>query len=266
MKAQRKFCESKTKAAKMLQLSSREREIIRLLSEDGTAAVSEISEMLGVSAVTVRSDLKGLAGKGLIVRTRGGAFPAFHPAILERQKVMVEEKNRIARAAAERVDDGDKIVIVAGTTTPLIAKYLLGKRDVHVVTNSTLLYPYARINPALRVTVVGGEFRPSAEAIFGPDAVRGMERFHVRKAFLGADGFSIEMGITADYVEAAEFVKVAAGQSDQSVLLADSSKYGRAGFAEIMELKGIDGIITDSGLPKAAGIELQESGLSVEIV
>lgn len=250
----------------MLQLSSREREIIRILSEDGTAAVTGISELLGVSAVTVRSDLKGLAGKGLIVRTRGGAFPAFHPAILERQKVMVEEKNRIAKAAADQVEDGDNIAIMAGTTTPLIVKYLLGKRDVHVVTNSTLVFPYARINPALRVTIVGGEFRPSAEAIFGPDAVRGLERFHVRKAFLGADGFSIEKGITADYVEAAEFVKVAALQSDQSTLLADSSKYGRAGFAQIMELKGIDGIITDSGLPKAAAQELEGCGLSVELV
>jgi DeoR family galactitol utilization operon repressor len=250
----------------VLQLSSREREIIRILSEDGTAAVSRISEELGVSAVTVRSDLKGLAEKGLIVRTRGGAFPAFHPAILERQKVMVDEKNRIAKAAAERVEDGDKIVIVAGTTTPLIVKHLLGKRDVHVVTNSTLVFPYARINPALRVTVVGGEFRASAEAIFGPEAVRGMERFHVRRAFLGTDGFSIEKGITADHVEAAEFVKVAAGQSDQSVLLADSSKYGRAGFAEIMELKGIDGIITDTGLPDAARSKLEEHGLPVELV
>jgi len=250
----------------VLQLSSREKEIIRILSEDGTAAVSGISEMLGVSAVTVRSDLKGLAEKGLIIRTRGGAFPAFHPAILERQKVMVDEKNRIAKAAADRVEDGDNIVIVAGTTTPLIVKYLLGKRDVHVVTNSTLVYPYARINPALRVTIVGGEFRPSAEAIFGPEAVRGMERFHVRKAFLGADGFSIEKGITADYVEAAEFVKVAADQSEQSTLLADSSKFGRAGFAQIMELQAIDGIITDSGLPKAARKELEECGLSVEIV
>ncbi len=157
-------------------------------------------------------------------------------------------------------------MIVAGTTTPLIAKYLLGKRDVHVVTNSTLVFPYARINPALRVTVVGGEFRPSAEAIFGPDAVRGMERFHVGKAFLGADGFSIGKGITADHVEAAEFVKVAADRSDQTVLLADSSKYGRPGFAEIMELEGIDGIITDSGLTKAARKQLEECGLSVELV
>lgn len=266
MKPERRLFESKTKIQEVLQLSVREKEIMRILSEEGTAPVAEISEMLEVSAVTVRSDLKNLADKGLIVRTRGGAFPAFHPAILERQKVMVEEKNRIAKAAAARVEDGDNLVIVAGTTTPLIVKYLLGKRDVHIVTNSTLVYPYARINPAIRLTVVGGEFRPAAEAILGPEALLGLERFHVQKAFLGADGFSIGKGITADDVEAAEIVKVAAGQSEQSLLLADSSKYGRAGFAHIMGLEGIDGIITDTGLPAEARGALAGCGLSVELV
>jgi DeoR family galactitol utilization operon repressor len=251
----------------VLRLSTREKEIIRILSEDGSAAVSGISEVLGVSAVTVRSDLKGLAEKGLIVRTRGGAFPAFHPAILERQKVMVDEKNRIAKAAADRVEDGDNIAIVAGTTTPLMVKYLLGKRDVHVVTNSTLVFPYARINPALRMTVVGGEFRPSAEAIFGPDAVRGLERFHVQQGVPRHGRLSrLRRGSPPTSVEAAEFVKVAAEQSDQSTLLADSTKYGRAGFAQIMELQAMDGIITDSGLPKAARKELEQCGLSVETV
>ncbi|MCF7849832.1 MAG: DeoR/GlpR family DNA-binding transcription regulator [Kiritimatiellales bacterium] len=250
----------------MVQLSAREKEIIRILSEDSGKTVAEISEMLEVSAVTIRSDLKGLADKGLIVRTRGGAFPAFHPAILERQKVMVEEKTRIAKAAAAHVDDGDNIMIVAGTTTPLIVKYLLGKRDVHIVTNSTLIFPYARINPSIRLTMVGGEFRPSAEATLGPNAVRDLEQFHLQKAFLGADGFSIGKGITADFVEVAEIVKMAALHSEQSLLLADSSKYGRAGFAHIMGLDGIDGVITDAGLPATAREELEACGLSVELV
>ena len=126
---------------------------MRILSQGGAAPVAKISEMLEVSMVTVRSDLKGLADKGMIVRTWGGAFPAFHPAILERQKVMVDE-----------------------------------------------------------------------------------------------------------------IVKVAAGQSEQSILLADSSKYGRAGFAHIMALQGIDGIITDTGLTKEAHDELEEFGLTVELV
>ena len=123
-----------------------------MLAEDAGVSVAEMSKALGVSAVTLRNDLSSLAEKGFVVRTHGGAIPAFRPNILERQKQMVEAKTRIARAAAEMVDDGDTVMICAGTTTAWMPKFLLGKSDVRVVTNSTLVLPYARINPALHVT------------------------------------------------------------------------------------------------------------------
>lgn len=246
-----------------MQLGSREREIVQMLSEDSTKSVTEISEVLGVSAVTIRRDLKGLCDKGVLMRTHGGAFPSFHPSILERQKQMVAEKERIAKAAAALVEDGDRIMIVAGTTTPLVAKYLLGKRDVHIVTNSTLIYPYARVNPSLHLTVAGGEFRPAAEAHVGPTTVQDFRQFNVDKAFLGTDGFSIERGVTANAVEMAEIVKVAAEQSDRCILLADSSKFGGAGFAQIMGLEKMDGLITDEGMTAETAARLDEFGLSV---
>lgn len=250
----------------MVQFVAREREIIEILSEDSSKTVTEISDALGVSAVTIRRDLKALSEKGVLVRTHGGAFPSFHPSILERQKTRVVEKERIAKAAAALVEDGDNIMIVAGTTAALIAKYLLGKRDIHIVTNSTLIYPYARTNPSLKLTVVGGEFSPEAEAHLGATAIRGMSQFHVNKAFLGTDGFSAEKGCTANVVEMAEIVKVAAAQSDCCILMADSSKYGRAGFAHIMGLEKIDGLITDTDLTEPARVELEALGLSVERV
>ena len=132
-------------------LSGRRKEILRILSEDAGATISEISDRLNVSAVTIRSDLDGLSEGGYLIRTRGGAIPAFHQSILDRQKSMAEEKARIAKAAAEMVADGDKVMIVAGTTTALIPRFLLGRRDVHIVTNSTLLLPYVRINPSLAI-------------------------------------------------------------------------------------------------------------------
>ena len=103
-------------------LTRREHEIVRLLAEDRGIPVSKLSERLGVSTVTIRSDLNNLAKKGVVVRTRGGAVPAFHPNVVERQNLRVAEKNRIARAAAKMVNDGDTIMIEAGTTTSLIAR------------------------------------------------------------------------------------------------------------------------------------------------
>ncbi len=247
-------------------LSGRRKEILRILSEDSNATVTEISDRLSVSTVTIRSDLEGLSENGYIIRTRGGAIPAFHQSILDRQRAMSEGKARIAKAAADRVADGDKVMIVAGTTTALIPRFLLGRRDVHIVTNSTLLLPYVRINPSLHVTLVGGQFLPSGEAVVGPMALRELKHFHVRFAFLGTDGFSLESGFTAHQVDIAEVVKHMAGQADESILCADSSKYGRAGFAHILPLTAISSIITDDGFDQQNRAELEERGITVSCV
>jgi DeoR family galactitol utilization operon repressor len=241
----------------------RKKEVLRILTENTGATVSDLSEQLSVSVVTIRNDLESLADSGYIIRTRGGGVPAFHPSILERQKAMFAQKAEIAKAAADMVTDGDRVMIVAGTTMALIPRFLLGKRDVHIVTNSTLLLPYVRINPSLHVTLVGGHFLASAEAMVGPIAIRQINEFHVRLAFLGTDGFSLEKGFTAHQMEVAEVVKQMAGQAEETVLCADSSKYGNTGFAHILPLTEVSLIITDDRLAPEAGADLEASGISV---
>lgn len=247
-------------------LSQRERKLLDMLAEDPSLTVAALSKVIGVSAVTLRNDLSSLAHKGFVVRTHGGAFPAFRPNILERLRHMVDAKTRIVKAAAEMVADGDSIMICAGTTTSLMAKYLLGKSDVKVVTNSTLVLPYARVNPALHVTLAGGEFRPDDEAMVGPNTLGALKQFHVRAAFLGTDGFSIESGITANSVETATAARKMGEQAQRTILLADSSKYGRAGFAHIMALKQVDMLITDDRLADECRSRLEENQIQVKVV
>jgi DeoR family galactitol utilization operon repressor len=247
-------------------LSEREKKIMALLARDGSLSAAFLSERLAVSAVTVRSDLAGLEKKGLLVRGRGGAVPAFHPQILLRQSRHQAEKNRIARAAADLIADGDTVMIEAGTTTALVARYLLGKRDVRIVTNSTLIVPYARINPGLHLTMVGGEFQPATESLVGPRALEELERFHVRLAVVGTDGFSLEGGLTTHLVEGAEIVRKMAARADAAVLVADASKYGRKGFVAVLPLTAVRRLITDDRLPAETCRELEAAGLEVQRV
>ncbi len=246
--------------------ASREKEIMRLMGEGESLSVPELSRRLGVSVVTIRKDLKSLAGKGLMVLGRGGALPAFHQSILARQEQRAEEKNRIAKAAAALIRDGDSVMLVAGTTTSLVAKYLFGKRDVHLVTSSTLLFPHVRVNPAVTVTMVGGEFRPETEGLVGPVAVADIRRFHARYAFMGTDGFSLEQGLTAHLMEEAEVARAMADQADEVVLLADSGKFGKVGFAHMLPLDRVSRLITDDGLDSGARARLTEHGLKVTMV
>lgn len=245
-------------------LSPREKKIVQCLTDNPSMSVSELGKILDVSDVTVRSDLKGLDARGVIVRTHGGATPAFHRAILERQANRIEEKNRIAKAAAELIKDGGTIMIASGTTTALVAKYLLGRGHIHIVTDSTLVLPYVRANPRLQLTMVGGEFRPANEAVVGPLALETIRRFNVRMAFLGTDGLLLEKGLTTHLVEGAEMIKTMAGQAEQKILLADTSKFGRSGFVSIMPLSAIDTLITGADFPEDSARAI--SGLGIELI
>ena len=237
-----------------------------MLAEDSEISIADISRALDVSAVTIRSDLSSLEESGYVVRTRGGAFPAFHRDILERRRHRTEEKNRIATMAAGMVRDGDTIMIEAGTTTALVGKYLLGKRDIHVVSTSTLLLPYARYNPSLHLTITGGEFRPLTESFVGPIALRELEQFHVRFAFIGTDGFSLDAGLTTHLVEGAEIVRKMADRADTVVLVADSSKYGRSGFAGVLPVVEVDVLVSDSELERQTIEKIRGVGVDVRLV
>src|SRR6056297_2597139 len=120
--------------------------ILDLLMERSSVSVSELAKRLNVTVVTARADLAALEAEGLLVRTHGGAVPAQHPKIMERIRAEKGVKATVAKAAAAIIEDGDTIIVSAGTTTALIAKYLLGKKNVHIVTNNTLLLSYARTN------------------------------------------------------------------------------------------------------------------------
>ncbi len=246
-------------------LSERKRIILDKLSQTGTISVSDLAEELGLSEVTIRSDLKELEEKGWLQRTRGGAAPAFHRDILERQRLHIDEKHAIARAAAELVQDGDVIMIEAGTTTALIARYLIGKRDIHIVTNSTLVFSYARMSPALQITMTGGEFRRPTESLVGPIALETINRLNVRLAFVGTDGFSLHRGMTTHLVEGGEIVKAMKAHAEQTILVADSSKYGKVGFVTVLPLREVAMIITDKKLSPQGADELREAAISLQL-
>lgn len=248
------------------ELHEREKSILAVLSERATLSVGELAVQFGVSEVTVRSDLKSLEDRGLLTRTRGGAIPALHRGIVERQSERVEEKTRIARAAAELIQDGDVIMIEAGTTTALVARYLTGRRDVHIVTNSTLAFGYARANPAMQITITGGEFRRPTESLVGPLALETIARLNVRWAFVGTDGFSVARGMTTHLVEGAEIVRAMKTHAEKTVLVADASKYGRIGFASVLPLSAVDLVVTDASLDARARRDLADANVSVQAV
>lgn len=250
----------------MFGLSPREEEILTLLRSGKEYPVTRLAEELGVSAVTIRSDLRSLDTKGLIVRTHGKAVVASTPQVGMRDDSHTRIKESIAKAAAKLVKDGDSIMITNGSTCSLIPRYLFGKQSIKVVTNSTLLLPYGRANNHLNITLVGGEYRPQAEALVGPAAISHIESYHVHTTFFGTDGLTLAHGLTTSLVENAQVVQRMCGQATRRVLCVDSSKVGNRGFVRIMPVSDVSTIVTDSEFPQDLVAELEALGVEVLIV
>lgn len=238
--------------------ASREEAILTRLSDDGTLTVASMAESLGVSEVTIRGDLRGLEQRGMLVRTRGGARPSSFKTILQREKVNVEAKERIAAFAASMITDDDTVMMEAGTTVAAITGHLAHRRGVQIVTNSTLVFNVARTNPEVNIILAGGVFRRESESLVGPDAERTVSDFNTRLAFLGTDGFSPERGLTTRFVDGAQVAALMSRRAEETWLVADSSKFGQAGFVSFLPLDKVTGIITDSGLSEGAAEALKE--------
>ena len=236
----------------------RENEIMTRLSDEGALSVASLATELGVSAVTIRGDLRSLEQQGMLVRTRGGARPTSWKSILQREQINVDAKQRIAQQAATLIRDEDTVMMEAGTTTAFIARHLNGRQGVQLVTNSALVFLSARANPALNVILTGGVFRRESESFVGPTAERAIADFNTRIAFVGTDGFSPERGLTTRFVEGAQVASLMSQRAEETWLVADSSKFGQAGFVSFLPLDQLTGIITDAALPPGAAESLRE--------
>ncbi|MGC3995810.1 MAG: DeoR/GlpR family DNA-binding transcription regulator [Propionicimonas sp.] len=249
-----------------IERNERESLILARLAREGSLSVAALSRQLGVSEVTVRSDLRTLEERGMLARTHGGAEATGYRNVLERQLQHAGEKGRIAAAAAELIRDDDVVMIEAGTTCAEIVAHLGERRGVRILTNSTLVLRYARLHPSLTVVLTGGTFHRSSESLVGPGALASIEDFNVRLAFFGTDGFSAERGLTTAFAEGAEVIRAMKARATESWLVADASKYARAGFVSVMPLADLAGVISDSGLGEDARTELGNSGVEVRIV
>lgn len=246
--------------------SQREKYILDLLAQDGTLSVTALSRDLGVSEVTIRSSLKSLEQQGLLSRTWGGAKPTSMLNVIDRVKVNEQEKERIAACAASLVRDDDRIMIEAGTTTALIPKYLGDRQGVQIVTNSLLALTYARAYRDLDVILTGGEFMRATESMVGPTALESVLTYNARIAFVGTDGFTVDRGTTTRYSQNSAVCQAMSKQAEEVWLVADSSKYGRAGFVNVLAFDDLTGIITDRGLRDESVEVLNESNVSLQMV
>jgi len=244
-------------------LTERQSAILEILIDKPGTSVIELSRALQVTDATIRNDLNHLSSRGLIVRSHGKATPSLHPLMIKRQRANRKEKIRIAKRAAEMIGSGDTVMIDSGTTTAMIPRYLMGKRDIHVITNSILQIAHFRLNPSITFTMVGGEYRFLDECFVGPLSLDALSRFNAKHAFIGTIGFTTEHGLTTYSLEIADIIIQMVRRADTVVLCADSTKWGKKGNVNTIPLSEVDYLVTDSALTEDFQRQMHEQGVEI---
>jgi len=250
-------------------LNPRQQEILRHVRTASGESLQELCERFGVSVATMRRDLAKLEELGLLRRVRGGALPPGQdvniPLPEDRETQHLEEKRRIAEAAAAMVTDGSIIMLDAGTTTKQMIPYLAERRNLTVLTRDLLIANRLTDYPQITTIFVGGTVQRSG-AVAGSLALRFLEQFYVDQMFLGVLGVSASTGIwTANGEEA--LVKLDVMRRGRlRVILADGSKVGRTGGTLVAPAGEAHVLITDSSVPASEASAFEQLGLTVKLV
>lgn len=248
-------------------MSKRDATILELLTTRGKTEVATLSEVLGVSEVTVRKDLDALQEKGLVQRVHGFATLANPNDVGGRLAYHYEEKRLIARAAAELVQDGSTIMIESGSCCALLARELADTKDgVTIVTNSAFICNYVRNSPRVSCTLLGGAYQRDSQVMVGPLVHTCAQEFYVDRLFIGADGWIEGVGFTNADQMRADAVRSMAESASEVVVLTESQKFAQRGAVPMrLPYKKIS-VITDTLITEEQRTSAERSGVRMRTV
>jgi DeoR family glycerol-3-phosphate regulon repressor len=241
---------------------------MRLLREEGTITIAGLADRLDVSLETVRRDIKPLAESGMALRMHGaiGLPSVTGEAPFERRmRENADAKRAIARMVAATIGDGESVMLDTGTTTSFLARELLGRRRLTVVTNSSdIARTLATVN-GNRVHMAGGELRSDSGAAFGVAAIEFVSRFYVDHAVISAGAVDAETGVMDHDLAEAEFARMVLARGRRSLLVTDHTKFGRRGLVQVCGFTGISELATDRPPPPELAAVLQGAGTRLAV-
>ena len=251
-------------------IDERRQHILELIQKQGRALVSDLSEQLGISQITIRKDLDYLQSKGVIQRSHGGALriqssTLVDPSLQEKQKHNFREKERIAAAATKLVEEGQCIILDSGTTTTAVAERLKRFKQLTVITNAVNIAAELA-GTDFEVILVGGTMRKNSFSLVGPLAEDNLEEMHADILFLGVDGFDLEVGITTPNFLESRVNRAMVKAARHVVAVCDSSKFSRRSLSRIVPPGAIHHVITDQNLPKDIQESLRAMGIALTLV
>jgi DeoR family transcriptional regulator, aga operon transcriptional repressor len=214
--------------------------------------------------------LESLHHQGLLERTHGGALPMRTGAIQdqslrEKERQHRQEKLRIASAAVRMIRPGQVIILDSGTTTTAIARGCCHLRNLTVITNGTNIAAELA-NSGVEVILTGGSLRKNSFSLVGPLAEESLSKLSADMLFLAGDGFDVTYGLTTPNQLEARVNRIMSQAARRTIVVCDSSKFGRRSLSLIMPISSVHEAITDRGIPRIDLKALREAKVDVTLV
>ncbi len=229
--------------------------ILKKLEETGKLSYENIEKFLNVSIATIRRDVEKLKKQGLLSKVNGGIVSKkrinFELEVAEKFEENIEDKKKIAKKAADLVENGDFIYLDAGTTTYYMIEYLKDK-NISVVTNG-LMHLDQLIMNNIKTIIVGGEVKAITKAVAGIEALKNIEKYRFDKSFLGANGVSVDYGFMTPDINEALLKEKVIEISNKTYVLADQKKFNELSsvkFSDIEKCKIVTNDLKDENYKK----------------
>lgn len=245
----------------------RQNQILEKLTREGSVRVTQLSQELDATVVTIRHDLDALEQQGLLMRVQGGAVlpdPGVQtPDFFHRRQLNREKKLLIAAKAAEFVHDGDTLFINAGSTTHYFAQQLKHHKNLSIVTNSLHVAEELGQVPTFRVILLGGNINTQFAFTSGDDTISQLSRYRADHAVLSVDGICMDGRITTYHSNEAAVSRLMMERSGSTIVTADYSKIGKEGFTYISDVQQMNTLITDVQADSRVIENLSAAGVQV---
>lgn len=240
--------------------------IVSLLNEQGEVTVDELARRFDTSEVTIRKDLTALERNGLLLRRYGGAVPVPSEMVAENTAEPVSKrKQALARAAAARIRDHNRIIIDSGSTTAALLGELDHKHGLVVMTNSLAIANAVReLEPEPTLLMTGGTWDPSSESFQGQVAEQVLRSYDFDQLFIGADGIDLKRGTTT-FNELTGLSRVMAEVAREVVVMVESDKLGRKIPNQELPWSSIHTLVTDNGISESDQQQLVQKGITLVI-
>lgn len=243
--------------------------ILKQLNEKSSVTVSELSEIFGLSEVSVRKLLMAMEQEGVLKRTWGGAVSAYGSlrefSHQEKEYRHRDEKIAIARAAYDCIGDGEAVFLDSGTTTIHLARQIVTgpKRNIMVCTNSIHIAMELSKASDIQIISIGGELRTNIYSCVGSITEWTISRLYFDKGFVTGNHFTLEHGFSTPILAEAEVKRRVLESSKEKFILMDYTKYGDDSLVSIAPSDGVDVLITDWHAPQSLINGFSEKGVKV---